>query len=229
MVSMPASPLYDRLTKVSELDYSDPDAGMISKVQSQITSIRESCTTFTQNTGLQGATQAAMTQWVADFHAKLDALETRLQTVNTAHTEARTAMTTAKSTHATLSPQLLHPSDYAYAHHFAAGNSDAERLEREYLENLAIQRNSQREAAAQAALDTMNSGVHSAASGFSQEAADANAARNSGDTPTTMVRLETTVLLDEARQVAGLPRQKPPGAQLPGLSSFLLFPLHLPL
>ncbi len=187
MVSMPASPLYDRLTKVSELDYSDPDAGMISKVQSQITSIRESCTTFTQNTGLQGATQAAMTQWVADFHAKLDALETRLQTVNTAHTEARTAMTTAKSTHATLSPQLLHPSDYAYAHHFAAGNSDAERLEREYLENLAIQRNSQREAAAQAALDTMNSGVHSAASGFSQEAADANAARNSGDTPNNNV------------------------------------------
>lgn len=183
MVSMPASPLYDRLTKVSELDYSDPDAGMISKVQSQITSIRESCTTFTQNTGLQGATQAAMTQWVADFHAKLDALEARLQTVNTAHTEARTAMTTAKSTHATLSPQLLHPSDYAYAHHFAAGNSDAERLEREYLENLAIQRNSQREAAAQAALDTMNSGVHSAASGFSQEAADANAAKNAGGAP----------------------------------------------
>ena len=183
MVSMPASPLYDRLTKVSELDYSDPDAGMISKVQSQITSIRESCTTFTQNTGLQGATQAAMTQWVADFHAKLDALETRLQTVNTAHTEARAAMTTAKSTHATLSPELLHPSDYAAARHLVGGEPNADEIQREYLENLAVQRNAQREAAAQAALDAMNSGVHSASSGFSQEAADANAAKNAGGAP----------------------------------------------
>ena len=183
MVSMPASPLYDRLTKVSELDYSDPDAGMISKVQSQITSIRESCTTFTQNTGLQGATQAAMTQWIADFHAKLDALETRLQTVNTAHTEARAAMTTAKSTHGTLSPQLLNPSDYAAARHLAGGEPNADEIQREYLENLTVQRNTQREAAAQAALDTMNSGVRSASSGFSQEAADANAAKNSGDAP----------------------------------------------
>lgn len=183
MVSMPASPLYDRLTKVSELDYSDPDAGMISKVQSQITSIRESCTTFTQNTGLQGATQAAMTQWVADFHAKLDALEARLQTVNTAHTEARTAMTTAKSTHATLSPELLHPSDYAAARHLVGGEPNADEIQREYLENLAVQRNAQREAAAQAALDAMNSGVHSASSGFSQEAADANAAKNAGGAP----------------------------------------------
>ena len=180
---MPASPLYDRLTDVSKLDYSDPDAGMISKVQSQITSIRESCTTFTQNTGLQGATQAAMTQWIADFHAKLDALETRLQTVNTAHTEARAAMTTAKSTHGTLSPELLHPSDYAAARHLAGGEPNAAEIQREYLENLAVQRNTQREAAAQAALDTMNSGVHSASSGFSQEAADANAAKNSGGAP----------------------------------------------
>ena len=183
MVSMPASPLYDRLTDVSKLDYSDPDAGMISKVQSQITSIRESCTTFTQNTGLQGATQAAMTQWIADFHAKLDALETRLQTVNTAHTEARAAMTTAKSTHGTLSPELLHPSDYAAARHLAGGEPNADEIQREYLENLTVQRNTQREAAAQAALDTMNSGVRSASSGFSQEAADANAAKNAGGAP----------------------------------------------
>ena len=183
MVSMPASPLYDRLTDVSKLDYSDPDAGMISKVQSQITSIRESCTTFTQNTGLQGATQAAMTQWVADFHAKLDALEARLQTVSTAHTEARAAMTTAKSTHGTLSPELLHPSDYAAARHLAGGEPNADEIQREYLENLTVQRNTQREAAAQAALDTMNSGVRSASSGFSQEAADANAAKNSGGAP----------------------------------------------
>ena len=180
---MPASPLYDRLTDVSKLDYSDPDAGMISKVQSQITSIRESCTTFTQNTGLQGATQAAMTQWVADFHAKLDALEARLQAVSTAHTEARAAMTTAKSTHGTLSPELLHPSDYAAARHLAGGEPNADEIQREYLENLAVQRNTQREAAAQAALDTMNSGVHSASSGFSLEAADANAAKNSGGAP----------------------------------------------
>ena len=183
MVSMPASPLYDRLTKVSQLDYSDPDAGMISKVQSQITSIRESCTTFTQNTGLQGATQAAMTQWVADFHAKLDALEARLQAVSTAHTEARAAMTTAKSTHGTLSPELLHPSDYAAARHLAGGEPNADEIQREYLENLTVQRNTQREAAAQAALDTMNSGVRSASSGFSQEAADANAAKNAGGAP----------------------------------------------
>ena len=183
MVSMPASPLYDRLTDVSKLDYSDPDAGMISKVQSQITSIRESCTTFTQNTGLQGATQAAMTQWIADFHAKLDVLETRLQTVNTAHTEARAAMTTAKSTHGTLSPELLHPSDYAAARHLAGGEPNADEIQREYLENLTVQRNTQREAAAQAALDTMNSGVRSASSGFSQEAADANAAKNAGGAP----------------------------------------------
>ena len=183
MVSMPASPLYDRMTKVSQLDYSDPDAGMISKVQSQITSIRESCTTFTQNTGLQGATQAAMTQWIADFHAKLDVLETRLQTVNTAHTEARAAMTTAKSTHGTLSPELLHPSDYAAARHLAGGEPNADEIQREYLGNLTVQRNTQREAAAQAALDTMNSGVRSASSGFSQEAADANAAKNSGGAP----------------------------------------------
>ena len=180
---MPASPLYDRLTDVSKLDYSDPDAGMISKVQSQITSIRESCTTFTQNTGLQGATQAAMTQWIADFHAKLDVLETRLQTVNTAHTEARAAMTTAKSTHGTLSPELLHPSDYAAARHLAGGEPNADEIQREYLENLTVQRNTQREAAAQAALDTMNSGVRSASSGFSQEAADANAAKNAGGAP----------------------------------------------
>ena len=124
-----------------------------------------------------------MTQWVADFHAKLDALEARLQAVSTAHTEARAAMTTAKSTHGTLSPELLHPSDYAAARHLAGGEPNADEIQREYLENLAVQRNTQREAAAQAALDTMNSGVHSASSGFSQEAADANAAKNSGGAP----------------------------------------------
>ena len=92
-------------------------------------------------------------------------------------------MTTAKSTHGTLSPQLLNSSDYAAARHLAGGEPNAAEIQREYLENLAVQRNTQREAAAQAALDTMNSGVHSASSGFSQEAADANAAKKAGDAP----------------------------------------------
>lgn len=173
---MPASPLYDRLTEVAQLDYSDPDAGMITNIQTQITSLREACTTFSQNLGVQGATRAALEQRVSDLQTQLDVLETRLQTVNNAHTEARAAMTTAKTTHGTLSPVLLTARDrkmaeMAYSRESPTFAKDVE----DHLRSLAVQRNTQREAAAQAALDTMNADVTTASSGFTKEAAEAKA------------------------------------------------------
>lgn len=176
MDSTPASPLYDRLTEVAQLDYSDPDAGMITNIQTQITSLREACTTFSQNLGVQGATRAALEQRVSDLQTQLDVLETRLQTVNNAHTEARAAMTTAKTTHGTLSPVLLTARDrkmaeMAYSRESPTWAKDVE----DHLRSLAVQRNTQREAAAQAALDTMNADVTTASSGFTKEAAEAKA------------------------------------------------------
>ena len=173
---MPASPLYDRLTEVAQLDYSDPDSGMITNIQTQITSLREACTTFSQNLGVQGATRAALEQRVSDLQTRLDVLETRLQTVNNAHTEARAAMTTAKTTHGTLSPVLLTARDrkmaeMAYSRESPTFAKDVE----DHLRSLAVQRNTQREAAAQAALDTMNADVTTASSGFTKEAAEAKA------------------------------------------------------
>lgn len=173
---MPASPLYDRLTEVAQLDYSDPDAGMITNIQTQITSLREACTTFSQNLGVQGATRAALEQRVSDLQTQLDVLETRLQTVNNAHTEARAAMTTAKTTHGTLSSVLLTARDrkmaeMAYSRESPTFAKDVE----DHLRSLAVQRNTQREAAAQAALDTMNADVTTASSGFTKEAAEAKA------------------------------------------------------
>lgn len=173
---MPASPLYDRLTDVAQLDYSDPDSGMITNIQTQITSLREACTTFSQNLGVQGATRAALEQRVSDLQTQLDVLETRLQTVNNAHTEARAAMTTAKTTHGTLSPVLLTARDrkmaeMAYSRESPTFAKDVE----DHLRSLAVQRNTQREAAAQAALDTMNADVTTASSGFTKEAAEAKA------------------------------------------------------
>ena len=173
---MPASPLYDRLTDVAQLDYSDPDSGMITNIQTQITSLREACTTFSQNLGVQGATRAALEQRVSDLQTQLDVLETRLQTVNNAHTEARAAMTTAKTTHGTLSPVLLTARDrkmaeMAYSRESPTWAQDVE----DHLRSLAVQRNTQREAAAQAALDTMNADVTTASSGFTKEAAEAKA------------------------------------------------------
>ena len=173
---MPASPLYDRLTEVAQLDYSDPDSGMITNIQTQITSLREACTTFSQNLGVQGATRAALEQRVSDLQTQLDVLETRLQTVNNAHTEARAAMTTAKTTHGTLSPVLLTARDrkmaeMAYSRESPTWAQDVE----DHLRSLAVQRNTQREAAAQAALDTMNADVTTASSGFTKEAAEAKA------------------------------------------------------
>lgn len=176
MDSTPASPLYDRLTEVAQLDYSDPDSGMITNIQTQITSLREACTTFSQNLGVQGATRAALEQRVSDLQTQLDVLETRLQTVNNAHTEARAAMTTAKTTHGTLSPVLLTARDrkmaeMAYSRESPTFAKDVE----DHLRSLAVQRNTQREAAAQAALDTMNADVTTASSGFTKEAAEAKA------------------------------------------------------
>ena len=176
MDSTPASPLYDRLTDVAQLDYSDPDAGMITNIQTQITSLREACTTFSQNLGVQGATRAALEQRVSDLQTQLDVLETRLQTVNNAHTEARAAMTTAKTTHGTLSSVLLTARDrkmaeMAYSRESPTWAKDVE----DHLRSLAVQRNTQREAAAQAALDTMNADVTTASSGFTKEAAEAKA------------------------------------------------------
>ena len=173
---MPASPLYDRLTDVAQLDYSDPDSGMITNIQTQITSLREACTTFSQNLGVQGATRAALEQRVSDLQTQLDVLETRLQTVNNAHTEARAAMTTAKTTHGTLSPVLLTARDrkmaeMAYSRESPTWAQDVE----DHLRSLAVQRTTQREAAAQAALDTMNADVTTASSGFTKEAAEAKA------------------------------------------------------
>lgn len=173
---MPASPLYDRLTEVAQLDYSDPDSGMITNIQTQITSLREACTTFSQNLGVQGATRAALEQRVSDLQTQLDVLETRLQTVNNAHTEARAAMTTAKTTHGTLSPVLLTARDrkmaeMAYSRESPTFAKDVE----DHLRSLAVQRNTQREAAAQAALDTMNADVTTASSGFTKEAAEVKA------------------------------------------------------
>ena len=173
---MPASPLYDRLTDVAQLDYSDPDSGMITNTQTEITSLREACTTFSQNLGVQGATRAALEQRVSDLQTQLDVLETRLQTVNNAHTEARAAMTTAKTTHGTLSPVLLTARDrkmaeMAYSRESPTFAKDVE----DHLRSLAVQRNTQREAAAQAALDTMNADVTTASSGFTKEAAEAKA------------------------------------------------------
>lgn len=173
---MPASPLYDRLTEVAQLDYSDPDSGMITNIQTQITSLREACTTFSQNLGVQGATRAALEQRVSDLQTQLDVLETRLQTVNNAHTEARAAMTTAKTTHGTLSPVLLTARDrkmaeMAYSRESPTFAKDVE----DHLRSLAVQRNTQREAAAQAALDTMNADVTTASSGFTKETAEAKA------------------------------------------------------
>ena len=173
MASTPASPAYDRLTKVAQLDYSDPDAGMITNIQTQITSLREACTTFSQNLGVQGATRAALEQRVSELQTQLDVLETRLQTVNSAHTDARAAMTTAKTTHGTLSAVLVSHRDRKEAVAAFHGADREDQLVEEYLQNLAVQRNTQREAAAQAALDTMNTEVTTASSGFTKEAAEA--------------------------------------------------------
>ena len=106
---------YDRLTKVARLDYSDQDASLLNDLKAQLASLKTACASFSGNTGVEGATHAAMTSKVSDFEASIADLEGRVGTMETAHTQARQAMQEAKSVHGTLSPQLLHTADYSSA------------------------------------------------------------------------------------------------------------------
>lgn len=159
---------YDRLTKVARLDYSDQDASLLNDLKAQLASLKTACASFSANTGVEGATHAAMTSKVSDFEASIANLEGRVGTIETAHTQARQAMQEAKSVQGTLSTQLLHPSDQAAAQVIAQGQPNEAAIQNEYIQNMMAQRNAQREAQAKAALDAMNGQVTSAAAGFSE-------------------------------------------------------------
>ena len=159
---------YDRLTKVARLDYSDHDASLLDDLKAQLASLKTACASFSGNTGVEGATHAAMTSRVSDFEASIANLEGRVGTMETAHTEARQAMQEAKSVQGTLSTQLLHPSDQAAAQVIAQGEPNEAAIQNEYIQNMMAQRNAQREAKAKAALDAMNGEVSSAAAGFAE-------------------------------------------------------------
>ena len=158
---------YDRLTKVARLDYSDEDASLLNELKAQLASLKTACASFSGNTGVEGATHAAMTSKVSDFEASIADLEGRVGTMETAHTQARQAMQEAKSVHGTLSPQLLHTADYSSAQVIFQGQPNEAAFQNEYIQNMLAQRNAQREAQAKAALDAMNGQVTSAAAGFS--------------------------------------------------------------
>ena len=159
---------YDRLTKVARLDYSDEDASLLNDLKAQLASLKTACATFSGNTGVEGATHAAMTSKVSDFEASIANLEGRVETMETAHTQARQAMQEAKSVQGTLSTQLSHPSDQAAAQVIFQGQPNEAALQNEYIQNMIAQRNAQREAKAKAALDAMNGEVSSAAAGFAE-------------------------------------------------------------
>lgn len=159
---------YDRLTKVARLDYSDQDASLLDDLKAQLASLKTACASFSGNTGVEGATHAAMTSRVSDFEASIANLEGRVGTMETAHTEARQAMQEAKSVQGTLSTQLLHPADQAAAQVIFQGQPNEAALQNEYIQNMMAQRNAQREAKAKAALDAMNGEVSSAAAGFAE-------------------------------------------------------------
>ena len=159
---------YDRLTKVARLDYSDQDASLLDDLKAQLASLKTACASFSGNTGVEGATHAAMTSIVSDFEASIANLEGRVGTMETAHTEARQAMQEAKSVQGTLSTQLLHPADQAAAQVIFQGQPNEAALQNEYIQNMMAQRNAQREAKAKAALDAMNGEVSSAAAGFAE-------------------------------------------------------------
>ena len=159
---------YDRLTKVARLDYSDHDASLLDDLKAQLASLKTACASFSGNTGVEGATHAAMTSRVSDFEASIANLEGRVGTMETAHTEARQAMQEAKSVQGTLSTQLLHPADQAAAQVIFQGQPNEAALQNEYIQNMMAQRNAQREAKAKAALDAMNGEVSSAAAGFAE-------------------------------------------------------------
>ena len=159
---------YDRLTKVARLDYSDQDASLLDDLKAQLASLKTACASFSGNTGVEGATHAAMTSRVSDFEASIANLEGRVGTMETAHTQARQAMQEAKSVQGTLSTQLLHPADRAAAQVMFQGQPNDAALQNEYIQNMMAQRNAQREAKAKAALDAMNGEVSSAAAGFAE-------------------------------------------------------------
>ena len=171
---------YDRLTKVARLDYSDEDASLLNDLKAQLASLKIACASFSGNTGVEGATHAAMTSKVSDFEASIANLEGRVETVATAHTQARQAMQEAKSVQGTLSTQLLHPSDQAAAQVIAQGQPNEAAIQNEYIQNMMAQRNAQREAQAKAALDAMNGQVTSAAAGFSGDSGNGDGDSNGG-------------------------------------------------
>ena len=171
---------YDRLTKVARLDYSDEDASLLDDLKAQLASLKTACASFSGNTGVEGATHAAMTSKVSDFEASIANLEGRVETMETAHTQARQAMQEAKSVQGTLSTQLLHPSDQAAAQVIAQGQPNEAAIQNEYIQNMMAQRNAQREAQAKAALDAMNGQVTSAAAGFSGDSGNGDGDSNGG-------------------------------------------------
>lgn len=171
---------YDRLTKVARLDYSDQDASLLNDLKAQLATLKTACTTFSGNTGVEGATNAAMTSKIGDFESSITDLESRVGAIETAHTQAREAMKEAKSVHGTLSPQLLHPADYSSAQVIFQGQPNGAALQNEYIQNMAAQRNAQREAQAKAALDAMNGEVSSAAAGFSEDPSNRDGDSNGG-------------------------------------------------
>ena len=171
---------YDRLTKVARLDYSDEDASLLNELKAQLASLKTACASFSGNTGVEGATHAAMTSKVSDFEASIANLEGRVETMETAHTQARQAMQEAKSVHGTLSPQLLHTADYSSAQVIFQGQPNEAAFQNEYIQNMLAQRNAQREAQAKAALDAMNGQVTSAAAGFSGDSGNGDGDSNGG-------------------------------------------------
>lgn len=171
---------YDRLTKVARLDYSDEDTSLLNDLKAQLASLKTACASFSGNTGVEGATHAAMTSKVSDFEASIANLEGRVETMETAHTQARQAMQEAKSVQGTLSTQLLHPSDQAAAQVIAQGQPNEAAIQNEYIQNMMAQRNAQREAKAKAALDAMNGQVTSAAAGFSGDSGNGDGDSNGG-------------------------------------------------
>lgn len=171
---------YDRLTKVARLDYSDHDASLLNDLKAQLASLKTACASFSGNTGVEGATHAAMTSKVSDFEASIANLEGRVETMETAHAQARQAMQDAKSVQGTLSTQLSHPSDQAAAQVMFQGQPNEAALQNEYIQNMIAQRNAQREAQAKAALDAMNGEVSSAAAGFSGVSSNGDGDSNGG-------------------------------------------------
>ena len=178
---------YDRLTKVARLDYSDQDASLLDDLKAQLASLKTACASFSGNTGVEGATHAAMTSRVSDFEASIANLEGRVGTMETAHTQARQAMQEAKSVQGTLSTQLLHPADQAAAQVIFQGQPNEAALQNEYIQNMMAQRNAQREAKAKAALDAMNGEVSSAAAGFSADSGSGEGDSNGGGNRPTVI------------------------------------------